>query len=171
MFEEDEELFSEAKLEGFYSTWTRYATRNLQQAVNAAVYPNVMIDEIAGVYYVAYANPAGLYRFEVYNLYTGALIFSSPALLSYQGNYGPLPNIQFSPLTQMLGYGVSLSRYLALTRFNLTDVEIWKNGVLLDTIDLVPLGFSDPFLVFSLSGKWLFMTFLGTQAYLIYEGA
>lgn len=170
MFEEDEELFSEAKLEGFYSTWTLFANRLLAVGVNAGAAPVITIDEIGEVYYVAYWDAGGNTRFEIYNLITGVLIGPPIPGAGYLGVIPVHATWQFLPMSQAQGFGQSRNRLIAIVRATLTDVEIYRNGIQLQSINLVPIPFSDPFIFISPSGKWIAMTTWGSQRYLIYRG-
>lgn len=131
----DEVLFDRDMLEGNWTTYTHLWTRAI---TNGYTFGQIAhsIDTLRNLFYQEWRDAANWYRFGVYALNTGVPTFESPALAHYiQASLQVFLRVFASNLTTIAQVS-SHARYIVLMRNNGVDLEVWKDGAMLWTVDI-----------------------------------
>lgn len=155
--EEDSQLFDRDMLERNITAYTYQWIRAVTNGVWGARILH-HIDTFRNLFYQAWHSNAGWGRFGTYNLDTGAVIFESGVAANYIPATLTIPITVFTSNATHVTMSASHARYVVIVRNSLTDIEIWKDGALLQAINLLlydPLMTNVEVLTMSQDGRWI----------------
>jgi len=167
-----------ACLEGNYAAWTFRWNNSIPNGLGLIAYFGIHFIEKVGYFAMSWRDSGGDFRFGIYKLSDMSAIFQSGAGSDY--TYRPVYQEYHEwfgrgGLVYAAGGGIATSydRYLALLRDDQFTIEIWKDGVLTQTINIQDYEAGDfvHYIGFSLNGKYLIvLTEVGNKL-LLFEGA
>ena len=163
-------------LEGNYSTWTHKWTKEFPDGLLGYNYAAFYINEDKGIFAITWRDAASSDRYGVYKLADMSVVFQSPAGAHYLYSRPELSYHRWITIGETGdfsggGYAASRTRYLAIVRNDGRTLEIWKDGVLKQTIVITDYiaGAYCELGHFSLTGKYLILTTL--PYLLLFEGS
>lgn len=158
-------LFSKGMLEGNYNSYVYQGTITVPNLVafNTRIYMH--IDEIRNLLYIFYADGANDDRLSIWNLDTLTVIYTSPALVNYWWSSGWMVGHVENPTPYSTTRAIvtSRNRYVYILLISTTDIAVWKDGALMQTINMLlydPAYGADGMKACP-SGKWFITNSLG----------
>ena len=152
-------LFSRSSLEHNYNSYAYHGAIAIPLGVAFGDRIIMHIDEIRHIIYLWYEDGAGDYRMSNWQLDTLVNIWTSPAAVNYWEASGFFVNFggDCSPYCTRAELTCSRNRYVFVLLWSGTDIAIYKDGALIQTINMLLYNpaFTDHGVMCSLSGEWL----------------